>query len=297
MARRFGLEVEYGGSSFDSVIAKLNEHGLSQVRTRFGYQGHSDTDWVVKADGSVAHGGELVSPPLDFDDPDQRGQVDRAFVALREAGARTEQSAGIHVHVDVSDLTWKQVQNVVRLFVKFEDVLYRLATSGWRSMRPRGYQFCPPLRRDRAERICNARSEDSMAGAWYGTTAANSHYERRQHGHGSRYCGINLASYYFRGTIEFRLFNSSMNAERVQAYIAICVALVEDARRGKRRSINQVYPLGGMVAGTTNPNAAYHRFQQVVRYDAGMDLVDYKRMNKIWKDSLPQANFTGSSVF
>ena len=40
-----------------------------------------------------------------FDQPEQRGQVDKAIKALRLAGARTGEKPGIHVHIDATDLT------------------------------------------------------------------------------------------------------------------------------------------------------------------------------------------------
>lgn len=284
--RKFGLEVEYGGS-IDAVARGLFDAGLSDRQSEHGYMGHSNTGWIVKRDGSVSAGGEMVGPPLDFDDPEQRGQVDRAFQVLRDAGATTNRQAGIHIHVDASDLDAVQVAAVARTFTKFEDVLYRLASSGWMTMRPGSGTYCKPLEQWQVDGLSKARSETHVRAAYYGPN----HVHASGHGHQSRYYGLNLHSFFYRGTIEFRIFNSSMNADRVQAYIAICVAMVEDARRGKKRSVNKAYRLGGMAAGTTDPAAAYHRFQQVMRYECGMAMDDYKKMNKCWKDSVPQPAF------
>jgi hypothetical protein len=235
MARKFGIEIEFGGSQ-EAVSNAIREAGLGGAR--HGYTGFDARYWVVKYDGSVTNGGELVSPPLDFDNPEHRAQVDRAVAALKAAGARPTVEAGIHVHVDSSDLSAEQV-------------------------------------------------------AWYG--AGQTHTS--SHGHNSRYSGLNLHSHFYRRTIEFRVFNSSTNAKRVQGYIAICVALVEDARRGKKRSINKRYALGGMASGDTNESNAFHRFQQVLRYDAGMSLEDMKIVTRIWKDSVPQGDFVGGSIY
>lgn len=282
--RKFGLEVEYGGS-VDAAVQELRAEGLSELTNRVNYSEFSQTYWVVKTDASVNRGGEMVSPPLDFDDPEQRGQVNKAIAALVRSGATTDPSAGIHVHIDASDLTAEQVAMVARCFTKFEDVIYRLATSGWRTMRPGGIRYCKPLTQTQIDGLAKAKTPQQVGRAYYGHDG----FEMAGHGHGSRYCGINLHSWFYRGTIEFRVFNSSLNAERIQAYIAICMALVEDARRGNKRQVGtRAYRLGGMKAGTTDPKAAYHRFQQVVRYSAGMNLEDYKLMNRCWKDSVPQ---------
>ena len=291
MARKFGIEVEYMGS-IPAAVEALRAAGLSSMSGQYGYVGHSDTEWVVKADGSVSRGGEMVSPPLNFDDPEQRSQVNKAIAALRSTGATTGEAAGIHIHVDASDLTAEQVACVARTFVKFEDIIYRLATSGWRSLRPGGASYCKPLTQTQITGLSRAKTKAQVYNAYFGRRISEADVRNLHvsHSDAARYYGLNLQSWFYRGTIEFRVFNSSLNADRIQAYIAVCVALVEDARRGKKRSVNKAYRVGGMRAGTTNPDAAYHRFQQVVRYEAGMSLEDYKLMNKCWKDSLPQPN-------
>lgn len=286
MPRKFGIEIEFGGSR-QTVGDALNAAGLGG--TQHGYQGHSTTGWVVKFDGSVSGGGEVVSPPLDFDDPNARAQVDRAITAMKAGGATTLSSAGIHVHIDATDLSPEQVAGVARVFAKFEDVIFRIASSGWQSMRPGASSYARPIPHSQTVRLAAAKDERQLATAWYGLARGDDHsYHARQHGHSSRYYGLNLHSWFYRRTIEFRVFNSSLNIERIQGYIALCVALVEDARRGNRRSVNKRYALGGMSAGTTKADNAFHRLLQVVRYDADMSVEDMKRLRKIWRDSVPQ---------
>ena len=286
MHRRFGVEVEFGGDT-GSAINALLEAGLSNMRHRAGYVGHDDSNWLVKLDGSVYEGGELVSPPLWFDE--QRDQVNRAIDALRTVGCRPIVSAGIHVHVDAGDLTPQQVVAVARSFYKFEDVIYRLASSGWRELREGARSYAWPLREERMRAMMRCTTIDQLMQVWYETNEDYAERCSRDHGHGSRYCGINLHSYFYRRTIEFRIFNSSMNPDRIQAYIALCMGLVADALKGSRRSINRRYRYGGMADGTTNAQNAFHRLLQVLRYDAGMSLEDMKLITKAWKDSVPQS--------
>lgn len=289
MARLFGVEIEYGARGNADVPLRVRTElaaaGLMAGTGRHGYAGHDNHYWVEKMDGSVP-GGEVVSPPLDFDDEDQRAQVDRAVAAMVRAGAVTDPSAGIHIHVDARDLTAEQVAAVGRLFAKFEDLIYAIAASGWQTVRSGGMAtYCRPLTEDQIQGFTRVKSNRQLERAYYGRVMNGS----AGHGHGARYCGINIHSWFFRGTIEFRVFNSSLNSERIQAYIALCVALVQDARNGKKRSVNKAYRLGGMHAGTTNPKNAYHRLQQILRYEVGISMKDYKRINKVWKDSRPQA--------
>ena len=155
-------------------------------------------------------------------------------------------------------------------------------------MRRGSYQYAPPLSADKARALGNATTFAQLGAAWYGN---ENDYRNNagNHGHFSRYAGINLHSYFYRKTIEFRIFNSSLNPERIQGYIAMCVAIVEDARRNNKRSIAKAYKLGSMVSGETKETNAFHRFQQVLRYEAGMELEDMKRLTRIWRDSKSQS--------
>lgn len=281
--RKFGVEIEFVGDR-DAVIAAMRARGLGCEA--HGYMGFSESIWVMKTDASVQRGGELVSPPLDFDDEAARAQVTKACEALQAAGARPDETAGIHVHVDASDLDPRQVAAVGRCFTKFEDVLYRLGTSGWTRFRRGGYNFAKPLPQSQVDQLAKVRNQRHLEIAVYGRPAIGGD---TNHSNGVRYHGLNLHSWFGRNkTIEFRLFNSSVNAKRVQCYIAVAVALVEDARRGKSRSVNKAYRLGDMFDGKHAPDSALHRFLQVVRYEAGMSAEDVKLVRYCWKDSTNQ---------
>lgn len=290
--RKFGVEIEFGltaSGTMQRILTELRNAGLSNSTSIHGHMGHSGSEWVVKRDASVPNGGELVSPPLNFDNADDRNQVTRAVKALNDGGARTVTTAGIHVHVESGDLSAKQVAAVARLFVKFEDCIYRLASSGWETLRSGASTYCKPLSTTQAAKIARARNEDQLKKAYYG----NGYAFATSHSHASRYCGINLHSHFYRGTIEFRVFNSSLNARRVQAYIGMCMAMVVDAKKGKIRSITKAYKLGQMRSGVVTESKALFAFLQILRYDGGLSLDDYRSLKHFWKDSKPQASTVG----
>jgi hypothetical protein len=236
--RKFGVEIEAGlrtNASIYDVINALGDAGLGG--RHHTYIGHSATEWVVKEDSSVRHGVEVVSPPLDFDNPYERDQVNVAIEAISNY-CKPIPSAGIHVHVDTHDLTASQVASVSRIFNRFEDVIYRLGTSGWRTLRDGASAFAAPMTPDTKDAIGKARTSRQLAAAYYGSSSnwmRGDHWRTANgmdHSHQARYYGLNLHSHFYRGTIEFRVFNSSMNARRVQSYIAICMAMVQEARAG-----------------------------------------------------------------
>ena len=77
---------------------------------------------------------------------------------------------------------------------------------------------------------------------WYnGASGRNTHY------HSSRYHALNLHSVFSKGTIEFRMFNSTLHAGEVKSYIQLCLAISHQAliqqraMRTKTHSSNEKY--------------------------------------------------------
>ncbi|MDE5564535.1 MAG: amidoligase family protein, partial [Oscillospiraceae bacterium] len=61
---------------------------------------------------------------------------------------------------------------------------------------------------------------------WY--SSANDGYTggiSHSHYNSTRYHGVNLHSYFSKGTVEFRLFNSTLHAGKIKAYIQFCLAV------------------------------------------------------------------------
>ena len=53
---------------------------------------------------------------------------------------------------------------------------------------------------------------------------------REEHYNPWRYHGLNLSALWYHGTIEFRLFNGTLNADRIVAYVELCLAILRRAK-------------------------------------------------------------------
>lgn len=63
-----------------------------------------------------------------------------------------------------------------------------------------------------------------MESIWYeGEVSAGEHYNW------TRYYALNLHSVFYRGTVEWRCFNSTLHAGRAAAYINLCLAMSAQA--------------------------------------------------------------------
>lgn len=295
MPEKFGVEIEMGfgtGCNFDTIITKLREAHIPITDSRNTHIGFSNDRWTLKRDGSISRGAEIVSPPLNFENQDDLLQVRQVVDCLRNAGATVDKRAGIHVHVDASDLSAHKLANIVRFVYKFEDVLIRIASSGWRQIREYALnQYAQLMPLTMVKKMTKVRDGEALSDAWGNYESVFSR---------SRYHMVNLESWWVRGTVEFRIFNSSMNPDRVLAYIALSVAIVRDARNGQSRSTAKNYPLGWMATHTPEEvDKLFLRFQQVLTTTTGdgkaskmenrlMSKEHWKLIRMCWADSIPQ---------
>ncbi len=230
----FGVEIETtglgAGGCADVVAAALvaagrwvqpRPYGGSDVRE---YTGHGWRVWAAVHDGSIQGSGaaEVVTPIM-------RGEDDLLLLqeivrALRRAGARSSAAAqcGVHVHVGVED----------------ELVAARTALLGAKVGRFLGAFVAPERARwaramGRAETAALVRAarggRDALLAAWYGCPVGQIEAARGAKYHASRYRAVNLHSWARRSTVEFRVFDGTVHAGKIRAYVELARAIVAKA--------------------------------------------------------------------
>jgi hypothetical protein len=228
---RFGIEIETVGLSrtklaeaIHSVVGGSISSDYRDVRITIA----TGRTWKVVPDGSLSgsESGEIVSPILEYTDIDELQRVVRA---VRAAGARTDQSCGVHVHIDGSRFDAKSVVNLVKLMHKQERLIeHALGVSEQRLAR-----YCKPIDAAFMQRIetRRPRTMQELSEAWYGrANVTPSRYCS------SRYRSLNLNSLLFRGSIELRLFNGTLHAGEIKAYVQLSLALAAKALSSKAAS-------------------------------------------------------------
>jgi len=182
--------------------------------------------WNIVRDGSLSGGelsAEVVSPIMKWEDMEMFQKVIRA---LRTAGARVDSSCGQHVHVGLQGVDSKGVANVLRTAYRFEEVI--IAAGGVQERRLNHY--CKRTSAEKVEAISKgALSVGGLNRAWYGREVA---YPTRYDS--SRYHGVNLNSFFLRGTVEFRWFEGTLHAGEARANVTTVLGLVAYAITGKR---------------------------------------------------------------
>ena len=86
----------------------------------------------------------------------------------------------------------------------------------------RQHRWCKPVEQRFLDDLNNRKpkSMEEMERIWYGgNSRRGTHYDD------SRYHCLNLHSVFQKGTVEFRLFNGTVHAGKIKAYIQLCLAI------------------------------------------------------------------------
>lgn len=211
--------------------------------------------WKVMRDASITReaGGdpltwenavELVTPILHYEDIETLQHIVRA---LRKAGAKVNDSCGIHVHVGAGKFDARHLRNLVNIINSKEDLIY----DAMGVLRNREDRYCKKIYPEFLMEV-NAPSQplgsrEDIIDTWYESQGES--WNRNDHYNDTRYHGLNLHAVDTKGTVEFRVFNSTLHAGKVKAYIQFCMAVVSQALAQKSASPTKTT--------TTNPKYTF----------------------------------------
>ena len=253
--QRFGVEIEMTGIT-RATAAKVIAGHFHTTATHVG--GGYDTytvrsedgrQWNLVRDQSIdrrnsrgytdrhEYSVELVTPICKYDDITTIQEIVRK---LRSAGAKVNDSCGIHVHVDASQHDVRTLRNLVNIMASKEDLLYKAL-----DVEVERERYCKKVDMNFLEKLNKKKPKEmrDLEDIWYEGYG----YNRHAHYNNSRYRALNLHSVFTKGTVEFRLFNSTLHAGEVKSYIQLCLAInnqaltQKSASRAKTQSANEKY--------------------------------------------------------
>lgn len=252
--QRFGIEIELTGitrkQAAECIKRQLGNITLDHIGGTYDAYHVMDSlgrIWKVVSDSSIEaqkkrgkeilyaspeYRVEIVSPILAYEDIKPLQEIVRA---LREEGAFTNKSCGIHIHIDAARHTPNTLKNLVNLMASKEDLLYKSLQIDLERLR-----FCKRVNEELIKTINKKKPNtlQALADIWYQEYGYES---RSRHYHQSRYHGLNLHSVFNKGTVEFRLFNSTTHAGKIKAYIQFCLAISHQALSQKTASAKRTY--------------------------------------------------------
>ena len=222
IAGHFGTQATHVGGGYDTYTVRDNRNRQwklvsdASIRCRNGNNRSASRDYSV----------EFVSPICQYEDIETVQELVRK---LRADGAKVNDSCGIHVHVDASSHTPQTLRNIVNIMASKEDLLYKTL-----KVQVGREHYCQKTDTRFLEELNHKRPRtmNEVERMWY-----NGYGGRYIHYDDSRYHALNLHSVFSKGTIEFRMFNSTLHAGEVKSYIQLCLAISHQAlvQRGASR--------------------------------------------------------------
>lgn len=245
--QRFGIEIEMTGITRKKAAEVIAEYFgtesfyIGTYYKTYGAKDRQGRTWKATYDSSIIaqkkSGGrtvqaadeykcEVVSPILTYGDMADLQEVVRR---LRHSGAFVNSQCGIHIHVDAGRYTPQTLRNLVNIIASKEDILYKALR-----IDPARLRWCKKTNEKLLEAINRRKPQtmEALKDIWY----AGSTRGRDEHYNDTRYHGLNLHSTFTKGTVEFRLFNSTTHAGEIKAYIQFCLAVSHQALTQKKAS-------------------------------------------------------------
>ena len=222
LAEYFGTSVHYVGTYYDAWGATDPEGKEWKLMSDSSIRAERKTAGGYEPAGSGEYQVEMVTPKLTYA---ELPKLQECVRRVRKAGAKANSSCGIHVHVDAANHNRQSLKNLIGIMYSKEDILFKALQVN----EGRAGRWCkkvrePMLRQARALSSDETPDLTQLEQIWYEGNVSNT-----EHYNWTRYYALNLHSVFYRGTVEWRCFNSTLHAGKVAAYVNLCLAMSAQA--------------------------------------------------------------------
>ena len=227
LAKYFGTSPQYLGTYYDTwgvtdpegkVWKLMSDSSIEPERKENG----AYTELSAYTTSGREHQVEMVTPKLTYD---ELPKLQECVRRVRRAGAKVNSSCGIHVHVDASNHNRQSLKNLIGIMYSKEDILFKALQVN----EDRAERWCKKVREPMLRQARTLSSDETsdltqLEDIWYEGFETGGR-DRHNHYNSSRYYALNLHSTFYRGTVEWRCFNSTLHAGKVAAYVNLCLAM------------------------------------------------------------------------
>ncbi|MCM1335142.1 MAG: amidoligase family protein [Bacteroides sp.] len=240
--QNFGVEIEMTGITRQTAADVVAQY-YGTIPSDYGI-GHYDTYtaedakgriWKAMRDSSIKaerkmgkatvtadwdYCCELVTPILQYEDIEPLQEIVRLLV---KKGAIVNNSCGIHIHIDGANHTPQSLVRLLNFAVGRQELFNEVLGNQHRVT-----TYCKNTSKKLLTALKNEpeMTKERLEQIWYSPVNDNYNGTRNhEHYNDTRYHGINLHAFFTKGTVEFRLFNSTLHAGKIKAYIQFCLAM------------------------------------------------------------------------
>lgn len=176
---------------------------------------------VQKWKGNIVYDGTLPPSGFEINTAPAGGdlyarQINDICDKLEEAGAVINNECGLHVHIDARDYNYADLHRLVRVYAAIEPALFSMVPA---HRRESAYTLkCADKLEGiiKSEKVSHIEQKHRVVTAIYGAASSAARLDKRGAGPGTgRYYALNLHSWFFRGTIECRLFDGTLDKNEI----------------------------------------------------------------------------------
>lgn len=202
---------------------------------------------VAVRDGSLPQEGyEINTAPAKDEMFDN--QIIEICDSLASAKAFVNRKCGLHVHIDARDMNYYDLRKILQVYWAVEDDMFNMLAHHRRE----NNRFCLRVKRGQGwSDILNRKlSNDEWRAAVMHKMYSFKHNEmdkRAQNGFrthkydNARYYALNLHSWFFRKTVEFRHHHGTIDKTKILNWAHICEKVIDFAMRSSERDIKSQF--------------------------------------------------------
>jgi hypothetical protein len=156
-------------------------------------------------------------------------QIEDVCAAIKLQKGVLDEKCGLHVHVDARDMNYYDIRRLVRVYAAIEDGLFAMVSpariAGVTDDKGELHQYCQPCGKKYVAAIEEGRlpydkiKADVITSVYSGpsthVSGINLRTRKRHNQYIPRYNALNLHSWFYRGTIESRMFDGCIDAEPI----------------------------------------------------------------------------------
>lgn len=227
----FGFEAEFDVNAA-GVIARLYEDGLAGMPTLHGY--HCDCEQCAFSNGMAFRGqtdsscsGEIISDVMGGCDSDYNAQdMIRALSRTAiDVDAEPGLTSAFHVHVGISHLSFQSMADILWQFTRWETVLMRIAGGRWPNQRQNMNNMVQECIEPQFHCETGKRFTTEVLGSYTPSQTLLESLLRAQQC-ADRHSNLNVSGRR-TPTWEFRLWNATRSAWRMEMFCGLSVALTD----------------------------------------------------------------------
>ena len=202
-----------------------------------GIRGHGKPiyELVKKWDGAVVYDGSLPKGGFEVNTAPAGGdiyvqQVKELCNVIREQGGFIDGHCGLHVHIDARDFDYYDIRRLVMIYAPIEMALFAMVPSERQEARfchPCGQKYVAAVEEGR---LPHSKVKTDVITCTYRTDGSTQDLRNSKYNQ-ARYNALNLHSWFFRQTIECRMFNGTINPDEIISWGVLWAHILDYTKR------------------------------------------------------------------